>query len=242
MDKILEMNDVTFGYANVPVLEDVSLYVERGDYMAVIGPNGAAKSTVMKLALGELTPWKGSVRLFRTDIKRFNEWGRVGYLSQYATHINTSFPATVEEIVMTGAREWMKPFGGGDIHSRAEDVLNMVGMGGVKHKLIGELSGGQRQRVFLARLLIGSPEIIFMDEPTTGVDTVAQAGFYELLDDMRREYDLTIVIVSHDINAVLKRASKVACVGNGGLHVHDRPNLTQQHLAEVFGYGIYEGE
>ena len=242
MDKALEMNNITFGYNDIPVLKDVSFYVERGDYMAIIGPNGAAKSTLMKLALGELNPWKGSVRLFGRDIKKFKEWGKVGYLSQYATHINTSFPATVEEIVMTGTREWLRPFGGGDLRKKAGNMLDTVGMGNVRHKLIGDLSGGQRQRVFLARLLIGSPEIIFMDEPTTGIDAIAQAEFYKLLDDMRKVYNLTIVIVSHDINSVLKRANKVACVGKNGAHVHNSPNLAQQHLAEVFGYGIYGEE
>lgn len=242
MERLLDMSDITFGYTNIPVLENVNFYVERGDYMAIIGPNGAAKSTLMKLALGELTPWRGTVKLFGEDVRRFGEWGRVGYLSQYATHINTAFPATVEEIVMTGMREWLKPVGGGNMHRRAENVLEMVGMGGVKHKLIGELSGGQRQRVFLARLLIGSPEIIFMDEPTTGIDAVAQAEFYELLDDMQKVYNLTIVIVSHDINSILKRASKVACVGNRKVHVHNTPNLTQEHLAEVFGYRVYDEE
>ncbi|MDI6601046.1 MAG: metal ABC transporter ATP-binding protein [Thermoanaerobacteraceae bacterium] len=242
MEKILELKDVTFGYTSVPVLEDVNFEVERGDYMAIIGPNGAAKSTLMKIALGELTPWKGTVRLFGEDIRRFNDWGRVGYLSQYAAHINTAFPATVEEIVMTGMREWLRPIGGGKLHRRAENVLDMVGMGSVKHKLIGELSGGQRQRVFLARLLIGSPEIIFMDEPTTGVDAIAEAEFYELLDDTQKVYNLTIVMVSHDINAILKRATKVACVGNRKVHVHNTPDLTQEHLAEVFGYRIYDEE
>ncbi|QSQ09131.1 High-affinity zinc uptake system ATP-binding protein ZnuC [Koleobacter methoxysyntrophicus] len=236
----VRLKDVTFSYNDKPVLENVSLSVRAGDFLALIGPNGAAKSTLMKIMLGLLRPKTGEVKLFGQDVGRFRDWKRVGYISQQAGHINTAFPATVEEVVASGFYSGFGRFFNAFERKRAvKQTLESVGIYELSDRLMGELSGGQRQKVFLAKALVKKPEALFLDEPTTGIDTASQTEFYQLLLDLNKNEKVTIVIITHDIAAAFGKAKKIGCVRDRKVYIHEDINeITQEHIAEVLGYRI----
>ncbi len=180
MDLIV-LRGVSFRYDGTPVLVDIDLTIREGDFLAIIGPNGSGKTTMVKVILGLLPPAAGEVRLFGRTPSEFADWGKIGYVPQKATHVDPFFPASVEEVVgmalMAGPRPGSPS--GRDARARVREVLEHVGMGGSARTPIGRLSGGQQQRVFIARALVTSPRVLFLDEPTTGVDADNQASFYE---------------------------------------------------------------
>lgn len=239
MDKVVELKDVSFGYDEKLVLQDIQLDIYEKDYLGIVGPNGAAKSTLIKLMLGILKPEKGSIKLFHQNIKDFKDWGKIGYIAQKATSFNTSFPATVEEVVAANLFSEIGLFQSiGKKHlEKVEKVLSIVGMKDFKSRLIGNLSGGQQQKVFIARTLVSSPKIIFLDEPTVGIDTKSQEQFYQLMKKLNQEMGITIVMISHDIGAVTENVNRVACMGDKRLVAHDPSSNIPFHeiLSEFYG-------
>jgi zinc transport system ATP-binding protein len=213
MDLIV-LHGVSFRYDGNPVLVDIDLAIREGDFLAIIGPNGSGKTTLVKVILGLLSPSAGEVRLLGRTPAEFTDWGKIGYVPQKATHIDPFFPASVEEVVgmalMAGPRK--ESLSGRDARARVREVLEHVGMGGSARTPIGRLSGGQQQRAFIARALVTSPRVLFLDEPTTGVDADNQTSFYELLDRLNRDEGLTIVLITHDIGIVNKHVTSVACL------------------------------
>lgn len=224
----LELNSVHFAYDDRPILRDVSLGVARGEFLALIGPNGGGKSTLLKLALGLLAPARGTVRLFGDTPERTR--GRVGYVPQ-ETNVNPHFPVTVRDTVRMGL------IGTAGARTRAEEMravdaaLDDIGLLDCAAARIGELSGGQRQRALIARALAGGPELLILDEPVASVDPDGARRLYELLDRFKRRY--TVVMVSHDVNLLLRHADSVACV-NGELCRHHAPRITPQMLSMAF--------
>ncbi len=221
---ILEVTDVSFGYTDELILKDINLAIHEGDYVGVIGPNGGGKTTLLKIMLGLLHPRAGTIKLFGQDIRRFREWSKVGYVPQKAINFDVKFPATVEEVVAMGRygkrgllrwltkTDWLK----------ISQTLEQVGMAGFRKRLIGDLSSGQQQRVFIARALAGEPSIIFLDEPTVGVDVASQEQFYVLLQKLNQQLGITLVLVSHDIDVVAHEATELACI-NQTLVYHGSP-------------------
>jgi zinc transport system ATP-binding protein len=223
MDSIIKFSNIWFKYESSHVLQDASLTINRGEYLGVIGPNGSSKSTLIKLILGMLPLQKGSIEIFGKSIDRFDEWHKIGYVAQKSNAFNSTFPATVEEVV--GANLFhsiglFKPIRKKH-HQRVDDVLDIVGMKEFKKRLIGQLSGGQQQKVFIARALVSSPEIIFLDEPTVGIDTQSQLEFYDLLEKLNKEMGMTIVMVSHDIGVITEKVTRIACMADGAIVSHD---------------------
>lgn len=242
-NEVVNIIDVTFGYNGSPVLENVNLAVKKGDFLALIGANGAAKSTLMKLMVGLLKPKSGKVMLFNQDLKGFSQWDRIGYVSQQAAQINTAFPATVGEIVGTGLYEGLGRFIKGEKKRTAiNHALGLVGMEDLSKRLIGQLSGGQRQKVFVAKALVKKPEILFLDEPTTGIDASSQQEFYDILMDLNTKEGITIVMVTHDIGNIFHKAGKIGCIRDKGAYIHETiDEVTEEHIAETLGYRIIHG-
>ncbi|MDB5264860.1 MAG: znuC 3 [Parcubacteria group bacterium] len=210
---IVFVENLSFSYdGKTDVIEDVSLSVCKGDYLGLIGPNGGGKTTLLKLMLRQLTPERGTVSILGKDISRFREWYRIGYVSQQATGFDSLFPATVEEVVMMGRYARRGLFRGTASKDRikAKEALTQVGMGDYLNRRISDLSGGQKQRVFLARALTSEPEIIVLDEPTTGVDHESEEQFYALLARLNKEQGMTLILVSHDLERIAREASCVA--------------------------------
>lgn len=212
-EPVIEIENLWFSYGAEPVLEDISLTVERGDILGLIGPNGSGKTTLLKLILGVLKPQHGVIRIFGQELERFRERARIGYVRQRSWDFERNFPASVEEIVRLGRvpRLWWGRWSRADTDA-IEKAMRAVHIEELRQRPISELSGGQQQRVFLARVLAQEPEILLLDEPTAAVDPKVEAEFYELLGRLNREHGLTIVLVSHDIEAIVKQVTKIACL------------------------------
>jgi zinc transport system ATP-binding protein len=211
-DAVIELKGVSYGFGGALVLSGISFSVEKGDFMGLIGPNGSGKTTLLKLILGLYPLRTGSIKLFGTDISSFQEWSRIGYVPQKATsNTDLIFPATVKEVVSMGllsGKRFPKVIGPKD-DQLIIDALKTVGMEKLRDRRIGELSGGQQQRVFIARALISNPDVLFLDEPTTGIDQATQESFYELLGQLNKR-GITIILISHDIGKITRYVTKVA--------------------------------
>lgn len=213
-ESVIEIEHLWFSYGAEPVLEDISLTVARGDILGLIGPNGSGKTTLLKVILGLLEPQRGTIRLFGQELSRFRERSRIGYVRQRGWDFERNFPASVEEIVRMGRVPRLSRW---RIWSRADSdavtrALRAVHIEELRRRPISELSGGQQQRVFLARVLAQEPELLLLDEPTAAVDPGVEAEFYKLLAQLNREQGLTIVLVSHDIEAIVTQVTKIACL------------------------------
>lgn len=238
---LIEVEKVSFSYGNNSVLKDITFNVHKGDYLGLIGPNGSGKTTLLKLMLGLLPPENGEVKLFGKSIYEFQEWHRLGYVPQKAVNFDPLFPATVREIVRMGR------YGKKGVFRRinrsdeeiVDRVLDQVEMRDYENRLIGDLSGGQQQRVFIARALAGEPEIIFLDEPTVGVDVKTQEKFYSLLKKLNQELELTLVIVSHDIDVIVHEVTEMACI-NHTLIYHGEPKkfIKGDYLEKLYGKDV----
>lgn len=212
-ENIIEVKNVSFSYGKRDVLKHVQLMVHRGDYLGLVGGNGSGKTTLLKIILGLVKPDEGMVRLFGKDLATFKEWSRIGYVPQAATHFDQGFPATVEEVVLMGRFAEAGLFRSITKKDRekAHKALEAVGMQEYRTRLIGELSGGEKQRTFIARALAGEPEILFLDEPTVGVEKEVREDFYALLKKLNEE-GLTVVLVTHDLENIAHEAMHVACL------------------------------
>ncbi|HHW30144.1 MAG TPA: metal ABC transporter ATP-binding protein [Clostridiaceae bacterium] len=216
MDRVIDVRNLKFSYGELNVLDDVTFHVNKGDYLGIIGPNGSAKSTLIKLMLGVLKPLEGEIKLLGEKIEKFDQWGKVGYIPQRAANFNNSFPATVEEIVGANLYSRIKKM---KISKKAykeeiDKALEIVGMQHYKKRLIGNLSGGQQQRVFIAKVLVSQPELIFLDEPMSGMDAASEEAVYCLLAKLNKEMKISVVMVTHDIGAITSHANKLAIMSN----------------------------
>ncbi|WP_069650668.1 metal ABC transporter ATP-binding protein [Caloranaerobacter ferrireducens] len=231
MKAIISIKSLFFGYRDKMILEDINLDIYEGDYIGIVGPNGSGKSTLIKLMLNILKPVKGEIRLFGQDIKKFNNWDKVGYVAQKSNSFNKKFPATVEEVVASNLYPKIGLFKSIKRNhlELVHNALKIVNMEKYKNKLIGDLSGGQQQRVFIARALVNSPEVIFLDEPTVGIDIKSQEEFYKLLDNLNSEMKITIVMVTHDVGVISDRVKKAICIENRKLIIHDKNSKTSFH-------------
>ena len=204
MPLAVELRDVAFAYgAAPPVLEHVSLAIEPGEFVAVAGPNGGGKTTLVRLLLGLERPASGSVSLFGEPAHRFSRRATLGYLAQRST-LGTSAPATVREVVSAGrlaAGGLLGPLRRRD-RAIVGDAIARVGLADRADTPLSRLSGGQQQRAFIAKALAGEPSLLVLDEPTTGVDAESQTALAALLDRLHRELNVTVVYVSHEFGAV----------------------------------------
>ncbi|CAD7288987.1 metal ABC transporter ATP-binding protein [Campylobacter suis] len=213
----IKIQNLSFGYDSQVVLKDINLSFSTSDFLAIIGPNGGGKSTLLKLMLGLLTPTSGSVEIFGKEPSQMS--AQIGYVPQSFT-LNPSFPLRVLDVVLMGLIE-KKIFGfyTNKQKEQAINALKKVDMQNFKNAKITELSGGQRQRVYIARALVSQAKVLMLDEPTASIDTKTQAEIYTLLKRIN-DSGVAIVLVSHDANIALSFANKVAYVSTN-LHLHE---------------------
>lgn len=235
-NKIIEIRNLNFSYNRQPVLKDVNLSIQSGDFMAMIGPNGGGKTTLLKLMLGLLNPASGDIQIFGKPPAEVSH--RIGYVPQ-DVHINKNFPISSSDVVLMGK---LKPGRGWSRHSNEDrdaaiDALAQVEMDKYRNHRIGELSGGQKQRIFVARALVSDPEILFLDEPTASIDTKGQNEFYALLKELNKK--ITIIFVSHDLMAISRHVKSVACV-NQSLHYHGHAELTGEMIEMMYNCTVEE--
>ncbi|WP_445475425.1 metal ABC transporter ATP-binding protein [Methanococcoides methylutens] len=228
------LKDIWFHYNDTPILEEVNLVVKEHDFLAIIGPNGGGKSTLLKVILGLIKPSRGTVTVLGEIPQKARKF--IGYVPQYSL-IDLNFPISVWEVVLMGRLSHiglLKRYGEDD-KEKALDALKIVDMFDYKDRQIGSLSGGQRQRVFIARALAADPKLLLLDEPAAGVDIVRQEEFYELLERLKEK--MAIVIVSHDISAVSVHVDKIACL-NRKLYYHNSKELLPDDLEAAYQYPV----
>ncbi len=220
---IIEVSNISFSYNDQVVLKDVNLSIHKSDYLGIVGSNGSGKTTLLRIILGLIPPKSGAIKLFGEDISVFKDWSKVGYVPQKVINFDNNFPVTVLEVVSMGRygkRGLFHKITEED-KQKVTEALKNVDMLSYVDRPIGNLSGGQQQRVFIARALAGSPEILFLDEPTVGVEKDIKEKFYQLLHDLNEKLNLTIVIVTHDIESMAHEAMHVACVKDNTLVFHE---------------------
>jgi zinc transport system ATP-binding protein len=210
--ELVRAEGITLSWSNIPVLSDVSLAINEGDFLAILGPNGSGKTTLLKVILGLVKPDRGRVFLFGRPLEEFTRRDLVGYIPQKATHFDPFFPASVREVVAMALRSGRRRIARAEEDAAIRRALETVDMAEYQNRRIGRLSGGQQQRVFIARSIVRNPRILFLDEPTAGVDAETQDRFYDLLGLLNTTGHLTIVLVTHDIGIVNKHITKVACL------------------------------
>ena len=235
-DDVICVHDVSFAYDARQALSHITLHVKKGATLGIIGPNGGGKSTLLKLMLGVLKPDSGSITILgKSPREACSDGSLVGYVPQRHV-LDWNFPITVRQVVTLGLIG-RKGFIGGFSRAQKQQVaatLKAVEMDHLADQPIGGLSGGQQQRVFIARALVNQPKILFLDEPTTGIDQAGQEKFLALLETLKKQFDLTLVMVSHDIRSVVASCDRVACLSRN-LHYHDRPQgLSSDVLFKVF--------
>lgn len=210
-ESVIELSGVDFGYTSSPVVEDISLRIDSGEYAAVVGPNGSGKSTLLKLMLGLLRPDEGSAKLFGEPSHQFDDGSRLGYVAQHAS-ASKEMPITVREVVKMGR---FPHVGFGRLSSEDWDIvdraLDTVGMTAFANRRVTQLSGGQRQRAFIARALASEADLLVLDEPTVGVDIESVEAFYDLLDALNQD-GITVLLIEHDLGAVTEHADRVICL------------------------------
>lgn len=200
---MIKINDMSFRYEKTSpvVLSHVNLDIPDGVYLSVIGENGSCKTTLIKLILGLLSPNSGSININTKNI---------GYVPQRVDSFNSQFPISVYEILKVHGKALKL-----DIKASIDYVLNKVNMTEFKDNLIGNLSGGQRQRVFIARALMGNPNLIILDEPSTGVDYKNQLEIYSLLSSLNKNEKTTIISIEHNLETALKYSTHILKIDEG---------------------------
>ena len=231
---IIDIKNLSFFYEKESILENVTLQVKEKEFLAIIGPNGGGKSTLLKLILGIEKASPNTIKIFNENPSK--NLTSIGYVPQN-TNVNTDFPIKVIEVVMMGHVGHKRPLIG---YKKEEidcalDSLKQVSMEKYANKKIGSLSGGQRQRVMIARALCSHPKVLILDEPTSNIDTIGQKEVYELLKKLNQS--ITIIVVSHDISVILEYASSVLHV-NKKAAFHDvskkrKFHTKDEHFCEV---------
>lgn len=238
--ELITVEGVSVRLSGHKVLEGISFSLSEGSFMGIIGPNGAGKTTLLRLITGIIKPDAGTIRVMGMSPRELKqELHHIGYVPQ-AVRFDPLFPVTVFDVVMMGRICCIGPlrFPKKSDREAVREGIAIVGLEGLENRLIGELSGGQQKRAFLARALCRETRILLLDEPTAGVDIAGQAQFMNLLEELKKRLGLSIMFVSHDVNALANHADEVLCI-NRTVQMHGKAD-------EVLGsdclHDIYQSE
>jgi len=226
--KAVEVKNLYFKYEEEWILEDVNFSLDDKEFMAIIGPNGGGKTTLLKLLLGFLTPTKGEIKIYDKLPKENRVL--IGYVPQHTT-FSLDLPITVFDVVLQGRLKKGKFFYNKDDKEKVEEILKELGISHLKGKRIKDLSGGQRQKVLIARALAIEPKVLMMDEPTSAIDMKGQNEILDLIESL----SLTRIVVSHDIKILLRNVDKIAYIHKKAV-IHEGPKLNipkDKHFCEV---------
>ena len=235
---IFDVKNLNFSVRGQKILSNISLEIFNGEYVAIIGPNGGGKTTLIRLLLGLDKPTDGKIKLYGKKIKNFKEWHKIGYVPQRASLVDENFPATVEDIVKMGRTSKLSFFKGMSEEDKnaVKDAMIKMDVLDLKDKMVGTLSGGQRQRVMIARALASSPEILILDEPNTGVDMVSQKRFYALLAKLNKDENITIVFITHDIGVIADDIGRLFTINQKATICNNpKETLSCEDMSELYG-------
>ncbi len=229
MEKVLEVKNLEVALNGKEILKDINLDIFEREIVAIVGPNGGGKTTLLKTCLGFIKPKKGYVRLLGKNPKEAVRIGKVGYLPQKPVLPTKTYLSALDVVLF------------GFIHSKlskkekikkALDILKIVGMEKHAYRHYSDLSGGQQQRVSIGRVIAQEPKIIFLDEPSTGIDVVAQESFYDFLKKIRDEKGISIVMVTHDVGTVAEFVDKVIGLNKYMHYLGDIKGFFQKDILE----------
>ncbi len=235
--KVIQLQNLTYSYGAHPVLENINMEVNEGDFLGIVGPNAGGKSTLIKLILGLLKPQSGLIKVLGRNANNISN--RIGYVPQYPTFLR-DFPTTVEQTVLLGrigSNLVHKPYSALYGYDKTDKevvhkVLAEVEADNLSNKQISSLSGGQLQRVLLARALVSNPSILLLDEPTANIDQRMESDIFDLLKTLNTK--ITILVVSHDIAFISAYVHTVACV-NRTLVCHKTNTISGQTIKNLYG-------
>jgi zinc transport system ATP-binding protein len=236
----VRFNETWFSYGSEPVVRDINFSITPGEFAAILGPNGSGKTTLMKLALGLLKPTSGEVLLFGEPAESFTDWHRVGYVPQRTQATESRFPASVREIVNFGSYSGFTPLAifKRKNSSRVDDAMELAGITNLADRRVSDLSVGQQQRMLIARSLVRQPDLLVMDEPVAGVDAAGEEQFHSMIRRLNRDLGITIVMVSHDIGAVMREATTCACINRDIVFHGPVHQLDADALSQLYGFPV----
>jgi ABC-type Mn/Zn transport systems, ATPase component len=223
-ETLIQLQDICAGYRRKTVLKDVSLSIYRNDFLGIIGPNGGGKTTLIKIILGLLKPFSGTIEYKEGDLKE-----HIGYMPQVNT-IDKKFPISVKEVIESGLMS-DKKLNKSQKQEKVFEILKETGLETLADKPIGELSGGQWQRTLLGRAIVCAPRLLILDEPNSYIDKRFENHFYQLLQTINKH--TAVVLVSHDIGTLISLVRNVACI-NETLHYHPGSDIDGEWLEEHF--------
>src|SRR6056297_1003833 len=234
-EKVIEVKNVYLTFNEVNVLENVNLTVFQGQFLAIIGPNGGGKTTLLKIILGLINPDSGEVKIKGHSIKEGRKL--VGYVPQISD-FDKDFPINVEDVILMGRITDQKGLFfnySQEDKEFSKEIMKDLDIYEIRDRQIGRLSGGQLQRVLIGRALAAEPEILLLDEPTASLDAESRSNIYKILKDINDE--ITIIVATHDLSAISSYFDSVACL-NKNLHYHGDKNISQDDVDQVYGCPI----
>jgi len=235
---IFDVKNLNFSAKGQTILSNISFEIYSGEYIAIIGPNGGGKTTLIRTLLGLNKTTNGVIKIFGKNQKDFKQWSKIGYVPQRATLVDTSFPATVLDVVNMGRvakRKLFSPLSKEDKDS-VYDAMSKMNILDLKDKMVGTLSGGQRQRVMIARALASNPEILILDEPNTGVDMQSQQKFYKLLAKLNKEENITILFITHDVGVIADDIGRLFTINQNAIICNDpKKTLSCDDMSKLYG-------
>lgn len=239
---IFDVKNLNFSVKGQNILSNISFEVFSSEYIAIIGPNGGGKTTLIRMLLGLDKPTSGDIRIYGKKIKNFKDWYKIGYVPQRASLVDQSFPATVLDIVKMGRtsqRGFFSSFSQED-NKHVQDAMQKMDILNLSDKMAGTLSGGQRQRVMIARALASKPEILILDEPNTGVDMASQKSFYALLRQLNKNDGITIVFITHDIGVIADDIARLFTI-NQKATICNNPKqvLSCEEMSSLYGINAH---
>jgi ABC-type Mn/Zn transport systems, ATPase component len=215
---MIEIKNLFFAYNNLPpyTLNDINLTINNGEYISILGENGSGKSTLIKLILKLLSPSKGAITVSSR---------RIGYVPQKSDFINSDFPITVSELL--NAYKKLLNLKNKNIVSTSLEMVNMLSH---QNSLIGKLSGGQCQKIFIARALMGNPDLLILDEPSTGIDLISQEEIYSIIKNLNEEKKITVISIEHNLTAAMKNSSLIYHISDGKGHLCTPKTYVNEYL------------
>ncbi|GAA0181591.1 ABC transporter ATP-binding protein [Clostridium sediminicola] len=232
MAKVIELKKVNVFYKDICALENINLSIEEKEFLAILGPNGGGKSTLLKLLLGIVKKDSGLIEIFGEDPKNIKN--KIGYVPQY-TKFNKKFPINVRDVIlMGGLKPKIKPFyknNNSDLQ-KVDNVMKELNIYHLRKRQIGQLSGGQLQKVLIARALFMNPQILLLDEPTASLDGGTKTQIYSLLKKLNEK--MTVIIVTHDYGVVNSYVKNIACL-NKTLYYHGEKGMNEKLVEAIYG-------
>lgn len=211
MNNIISIKNLSFSYGNSNILKNLSFDLQRGDFVAIVGANGSGKTTLLKLILRDLECSNGEIEIAGTNIKKFKDWDKIGYVPQITSSTLPNFPINALEIVTLNLYNKMGflKFSKKNHIELAKRSLSQVGMLEFAYKPVNKMSGGQQQRVMIAKALVNNPKILIFDEPTTGIDKDSKEQLFRILRHLNKIHGITIILVTHELEIMKDNLTKI---------------------------------